>query len=180
MSEDIKRLSVDEIKWLYKEGMYGSFPEGEIKKYAHVKKGVETGSYYGYGLYLDGVLSGYALISCAGRVGLLDYLAVDRSLRGKGYGQKIMAYLSKNEPPLIIEADDPDKAFDDKELEIRQNRIHFYIDKCACIDSGVKASVAGFPFRLLSTKQKITAQDYLKVYEAMVPHFIMKNLVKVQ
>ena len=179
MIEEIKRLSVDEIKWLYKEGMYGSFPAGEIKKYAHVKKGVEKGSYYGYGLYLDGNLSGYALISCAGKVGLLDYLAVDKSLRGKGYGQKIMAFLSENEPPLIIEADDPDKSPDEKELEIRKNRIHFYIDKCACLDSGVKASVAGFPFVLLSTREKITSQDYLEVYEAMVPHFILNNLVKV-
>ncbi len=179
MTEEIRRLTVPEIKWLYKEGMKGSFPEGEIKKYAHVRKGVKDGSYYGYGLYLDGRLSGYALISRAENVGLLDYLAVDKSLRGKGYGQKIMAYLSENEIPLIIEADDPDKAFDDKEKTVRLNRIHFYIDRCKCIDSGVKASVAGFPFVLLSTGRKVTAQDYLDVYRAMVPQFIMKNLVKV-
>lgn len=178
MSE-IKKLSKKEIKWLCNKGMYDSFPANEIKSYRRVRRGVREGWYYGYGLYINGVLSGYALICNDETVSLLDYLAVNKSLRGTGLGQEMMRFLTENEPPLVIEADDPDFAPDEKEKKVRDNRIHFYVDKCACVNNGIKASVFDCPFVLLSTKAPITGEDYIGLYTKMVPEFIRKDAVKV-
>lgn len=173
---EIRKLTVPELKFLYRGEMLRSFPANEIKKYRHIRKGVKKGTYYGYGAFIDNKLSAYALICVSDRVGLLDYLAVNPELRGQGIGKKMVEYLIKNEMNLIIEADSPDLSPNEAEKAVRVRRIHFY-DNCGCINTGVKARIEDCPFILLATKETVSPEDYYYIYNAMVPSFVKRGIV---
>jgi len=174
---EIRKLTVAELKFLYRGEMLKSFPANEIKKYRQIRRAVKNGCYYGHGIFIDNKLSAYALICVSDRVGLLDYLAVNPDLRGQGLGNKMMEYLIRNEMNLVIEVDDPDKSPDEKEKSVRDRRIHFY-EKCGCVKTDIKAQVAECPFKLMTTKADITPDDYLYIYGVMTPAFIKANIVK--
>ncbi|NBO60288.1 MAG: N-acetyltransferase [Flavobacteriia bacterium] len=65
---------------------------------------------------------------------LLDYLAVEKDLRGKGYGSELLCFVQEKcwqrDAFLLVEAEDPD--FGENQID-RIRRIHFYQRNGGCL-----------------------------------------------
>ena len=124
-------ISLDraQTRILWHERMKRDFPKMELKKLQTILRLQESETYDVLGVYDDGMLMGYAAVyhPPKGRVYLLDYLAVEPDVRGRGLGTEILKLLQMHYKDcadcLIIECERP-KAAPDEQLARR--RIRFY------------------------------------------------------
>ena len=82
----LKELNLYDIKRIYEEKMIHDFPACEIKPFKAIERMHQNGEYFVYGNFEGEEMIAYAFIAKPkdGNVGLLDYLAVIESERGKG------------------------------------------------------------------------------------------------
>lgn len=156
----IKKLTWNEIMQIYHNNMQADFPAEEIKPIELITKLYNNGNCHAYGLYdyddsstngTDdmGVLRTYNNDVCkndarlvaygifekpdCGDVWLLDYLAVDNSTRGNGYGSRFLKEIADvlkstgGISSVVAEIERIDRAADDFELDIRTRRKRFYM-----------------------------------------------------
>lgn len=148
----IKKLELDELRWIYKAHIREDFPRGERRPYSSMEKMTNAGKYVSYGCYDDRLLAYACYILTENRMyALLDYFAVIPELRGHGTGseflQKLKGILPVNNG-VFIEAESPDSAKSDDEEILRRRRIHFYISNGAVL-TNTKCLLFGVDYNII-------------------------------
>ena len=118
---------LDEIKSLYER----AFPPSEKKPFALILKKRDTGEMEIYSIVGDsGEFLGLAIFILHGRIALLDYFAIDDSVRGKGIGSTALSKIKELFPEkvLLLEIEDPEEKGADNTPE-RMRRERFYTSR---------------------------------------------------
>lgn len=181
-----KKLTVAEAQEIYNTYMVVDFPPIELKPFKTIQNLMETDQYRCYGFYEGEQLAGYAFL-CDNKehtASLLDYYAIMADRRGQGYGQKIIQVLREihgGYDCLILESENPDFAANEKELQTRKRRLHFY-DKCGVKYAGFKGNTFDVEYVVLMLSCKLspepreTREMMLEIYRDLVkePYFTEK------
>lgn len=127
----IKQLSIEEVSDIFVNSMQLDFPQNEIKPLSAIKKLMLQNLYPCYGLYADDILSAYAFFchAISGECLLLDYYAVIKAHRSKGYGSIFLKNLQEtlnNFSGIIVELESINAAKNETERLERERRISFY------------------------------------------------------
>ena len=153
----LKTLSRPQWQHLYRTAMVRDFPASELKSISMLEQLEDKGWYTVLGFYFEEEpqrLCAYALLvqTNPGAV-LLDYFAVDPSLRGGGIGGKILDLLkqwaSQKAPLFLAEVEDPDFAQSPEDLSVRNRRIGFYRRNGFAL-TGVCAQVLQDHYRIIA------------------------------
>lgn len=130
----LRLLEESTIVEIYEGKMQEDFAKGEIKPLARILELYEKGKYFCYGLYDEGEFAGYCFLVVSEKrdAVLLDYFAISKELRGKGYGSICLALLKEEIErqkfgTLILEVENPRFGKDEEEKALRRRRIGFYI-----------------------------------------------------
>ena len=151
---EFRELSRHEIADIYGTHMQIDFPPAELKPLELLLRRYDDGIYFARGLFSeDGRLLSYALFFRAEGYVLLDYFAVDAQLRGGGIGSRTLVYIGEmpelREAALLLEAEDPDFAAGEADIEKRRHRLSFYA-RAGVVDTGLRSRVFGVDYRVLS------------------------------
>lgn len=93
------------------------------------------------------------------------YFAIDQSLRGGGYGAKVIDALKNRFPNgFILEAEFQEPDADN--LEQRERRYAFY-EKNGVVDSQFASRAFGGIYHLMRTTTSITVEDYLAAVQVL-------------
>lgn len=126
---ELKALGETQVRLLYALQMKRDFPQSELKGLGAIVSLMRAGVYDVLALYDGGELTAYALVyrPREGRVLLLDYLAVEPQLRGRGLGGELLrclrAHYADRADALMIECERPKAAPD---MAAARRRIRFY------------------------------------------------------
>lgn len=197
-----KKLTLEQMREIYKTCMQKDFPPEEIKPFPVIEKMWKEGNYFAYGFYEEGdggkeeeqqkdaQLCAYAflLANKQEQVLLLDYFAVSKWKRGTGYGSYALSFL-KDEcakwGSLVIEVEDDELASIGEEVQrTRKRRISFYTH-AGCIMTSTRSRVWGVDYRIMvmplkdkSLKENI-AKKVTALYGGMYSEEAMKKHFKI-
>lgn len=185
---EIKELKKTDIEAIYRSRMQLDFPPEEIRPWDMFERSFSLNFYKGYGLYDSGKLLSYAFFTFSGSSGtiLLDYFAVDSSLRGKGIGGKFLAQLSEMlvNKLVILEVENPAFAKNPLDFSLRTRRINFY-KRCGACLSGITSKVFEADFAIMyisKTGEKNDSEIYSavkEIYSAMFTEEILEKHINV-
>ena len=115
-----------------------------------------------YAIVDNDTFIGLVVIACGKKWNLLNYLAIEPSLQGKGYGSKICQLIQQRykDKPLVIEVEQ--NKSDDPNNE-KQRRLDFYIRNHFTY-SKLATSLYGVSYELLTNKTPLTYREYLEMY----------------
>jgi len=182
----LKSLDDLQIRMLYEQKMRRDFPPSELKRLSVILNMRRKGVYDVIGAYLGEELAAYALMyrDAQARVVLLDYLAVDEPLRGRGIGSELLrqlrGYYAETSDVLLIECERPKAAPDEAEA---RKRIRFYTQAGAVLTQ-VRIWLFEVEYSILvlpcgeSAAQRDWAQQMLSLYRQMLPEELYKQNVR--
>jgi GNAT superfamily N-acetyltransferase len=182
---EIRKLKRNEFEDVYNEFMKKDFPSDELKPLSAMLKLFDSGKYFSLGLYDGDILCGYAYFceSEDKKAVLLDYYAIRKELRSKGYGSLFLNKIKeecKEYNSILIEAEKPEFAKDAADKSIRNRRVSFY-NRAGCVDTKVCSCVFGvyfvnFQLVVNSSFSAEQAMGYLSsIYKMMLPSEIYKK-----
>lgn len=182
----IKEMGIYELRRIYAERLASDFPPNELRELSLLEKHFLNGNYHPYGLF-DCAREplAYAFVFCDDlcSLALLDYIAVDRAMRGEGLGSLLLKLLRAelSDTPLIAEAEDPAALREPRDREIAERRLRFY-DEADYVRTGFLSSVTGAEFVLLSSfeSELIDKTALLQMYKSYFPKATFKNDVAVR
>ncbi|MGE4353079.1 MAG: GNAT family N-acetyltransferase [Oscillospiraceae bacterium] len=177
-------LSKDEILKILVTDMQYDFHPSEIKSPELIQRRIAEGRYFARGLFEDDKLLVYAFFVKTEKYLLLDYLAVDRSVRGKGFGSLVLRYIAQmpeaQERILILEVEDPDFSENERDRIRRIRRIGFYRHNGMC-DLGIKTQVLTDNYLLLGASPAspdATSHAIDLLYRTVyLPEFVQKHII---
>lgn len=189
--EQFTELTREQIIEVYETLMPHDFPDSEIKPLKLILNCYDKGYYCAFGILEEGRIQAYALLCRAAEQNalLLDYLAVHSTVRGLGYGSRMLRELQQHYtdsiyPELIIEVESLEAAQNDEERFIHRRRIHFY-EKNGLIVTNVRSIVVGTAFTLLilplqspSAEEALTSR-YSSIYKTMMREDMFQKYVHV-
>ncbi len=111
----IETICENELKDLYHTRLQEDFPPDELRPYSSMEYLLGLGMYRCFAFREQGKTAAYALLIHAEGAALLDYFAVDPSLRGQGVGTRFLSELKSvsaefGVPYVLIEAESPESA----------------------------------------------------------------------
>ena len=116
---------------LYHTAMTDDFPAAERKPLALLRRLWREGICSAWALLDDGTRRAYAVLEQppTGDACLLDYLAVDASVRGRGFGGEMLRRLTAAHPQgvILLEIERVERAADAAQLAERTRRRRFYL-----------------------------------------------------
>ncbi len=150
---EIRLLSLDELKEIYDTYMRKDFPLMEMRPFRALRRMWNQGRYAAYGRYEGTDLEAYACFySCRDqRCALMDYLAVVPDRRDCGIGS---AFLRGLVPTLtqwdgiLVEAESAASAADETDREERKKRLRFY-QRNGAVPTGMNCRLFGVDYSLL-------------------------------
>ncbi len=153
----IKELTREQIELVFNKYMIEDFPEDELKPLKRIIEMLDEGIYFAAGLYEDNdALAGYAYFvkDSVNKTALLDYFAILKENRCKGYGSvffdNVKPFLKKHDVDnLYLETENVDFAKDEADKQIRIRRIAFY-EKNMLIMSQVRSQLFGVDYRIMN------------------------------
>lgn len=157
MAYTVKRLEKDRLAEIYNTYMKQDFPPSELKPLSHILRSAEAGFGFSLGIYEEEELAGYAVfILCEEtKCALLDYFAILKDKRGSGLGHRAISlfetYFEENLPAvegLYIESERVSAAENEKQRQIRQRRIAFYLS-CGCEMTAFRSVLFGVDYSIL-------------------------------
>lgn len=179
----LKQLSLEEIRGLYDTYLVNDFPQDEVKPFAVIEKAFLEGKYAGYSCP-----GAYALFIVNGRKYLVDYLAVQKELRGMGIGSRFLRELLKNQlgsaECVLLEIENPRYADDEESRAVCERRERFYLQN-GLIDTGVEVNAFGVEFKILEYPgrerhdQTEVRQGYGSLLRSTLPEDIFIKMVKI-
>ena len=185
----IQKLTPAQIRQLYHERTTEDFPPDELKPLSMIENALARGMYASYGFFSGDQILAYAYFVRVGKNALVDYFAVEKSLRDRGLGsrfiQALIDRLRGEMDCVLLEVDDPGRAPDADELEVRQRRLRFYL-RNGLSDTGVCATVYHVPYRILTLPvgNAPAARDvrhiYRSIYRAILSAEVYKKMVQME
>lgn len=187
----IRKLSKDQVSYIYKTYMVNDFPANELKPLSMILKGMENNVFEGLGLMSEDredKILGYAIFVKNGKDYLFDYLAVVDGNRNDGIGSTFLKHIAeylKDADSVIGEVEDPDYAKNEAEKQLQERRIGFY-KRNGYIDTNVKVKLYGVDFRVFELdlgrkhSEKEIKRLYKSVYKKTFPKFMYYKYVKVK
>ena len=91
---NIDRLTLPEVREIYRKRMKNDFPGNELKSLAMIEKVFREGRYLCYGVREGADILAYAFFVLTEDLYLLDYFAVKKDLRGSGIGSGFLKALN--------------------------------------------------------------------------------------
>ena len=182
----VERLTVEQVRELYVRRLKRDFPPDELRPLSRIEQALARGEYMCYGALEGGAILAYAFFVLLGKRALFDYYAVDEPLRDRGLGSRFLQALIGG--PLagmdrvLLEVDDPDSAENREEAGLRRRRLDFYL-RNGLLETGVKATVYGVDFRLLSLPVGVaptpeeTRRLYGQLYRVILPPGLYESKV---
>ncbi len=130
MAYDIRSINLHELRDLY-INIVNDFAPGEYPPYETLYNQLENDIQKGFMLVNDKKDVAYSICTADSTDSfvLVSLLAVYNGHRGKGFGSKFIEILKESycgERSIIVEVEKPEAALEQKERNIRENRIKFY------------------------------------------------------
>lgn len=157
---------INEVYDLYQE----AFPDYERKPFEMILDGLETGKMETYSVFYDHQYAGLVFLIKGEHVDVLDYLAVNGTMRDHGIGGRILAWLRGcRENPFVVEiestltSDDP----------IHRKRKDFYLAN-EMKDCRQSIELFGVDMELMSSLRPITYEEYFTTMKDYFDHDVEK------
>ena len=150
----LKKLDKKEMAGIYETQMQRDFPAAERKPWKRIEEMLDSGVYFGYGMFEEEKLMAYAFfVEAAGTQVLLDYYAVSEQVRGTGAGSRCMRLLKeelqqKGCSVILIEVENPDCAETEAERRKQERRIRFY-EKNGVLLTGLRSCLFGVEYKIM-------------------------------
>ncbi len=147
-----------------------SFPKVERKPFEMILQKHEEGMADILGLKDGAVLCGMAATMRFEDKVLLDYLAVDRDMRGRGYGTIALKRLQEmfRDKQIILEIETVKE--ETPQIEMRRARKHFYL-KNGLKEAGIYADVYSAKYEILSFSGEVDYEAYSAIYKGVYGDF---------
>lgn len=161
------------IKRIYLE----AFPRAERKPFGMMKRKARQGGMEILSILEDGRLVGLAITFLHQDMVLLDYFAMERTCRGKGFGAGALEILKERyrEKRLILEIELADLHAGQTDLRVR--RKHFYLQN-GMKETGIHIRLFGVPMEILTEGRPLTYEEYRKLYENMLGSCFAKKVLQ--
>jgi GNAT superfamily N-acetyltransferase len=169
----IRQLNAREIERIYHLYTLETFPAEELEPWERILPLCQQERFTGFGFFHNEELAAYALLSFSRHsLILLDLLETLPSLRGQGYGSRLVQFVKEHYSgqPVFIEVEDPAHARCEAEKNARQRRVAFYQRLGAC-PSGLQANLGGFIMLLLVLNCSPNSLDLPYVKKELSDHY---------
>lgn len=148
-----QELTLEELKQLYKSRISRDFVPNELRPWGNMRALALRGAYRAFAYREKGAVLAYGIFAHCPGAALLDYLAVDPALRGRGLGTRFFQALQGvarqlGAPFFLIEAESLESAQTPAEKEVRRRRIQFYT-RCGCRETGLFSFLFGVEYQIL-------------------------------
>lgn len=169
----IKKVELNEAKYIYRTGVMRDFPIAERIPYSRFKRAVKNKTMKTYSYLVDEKRYGYIVTLEEDGVVFLSYLAIEKDYRNQGYGSKMLEELYeyfKDRKYIIIEADSPIGIKNEKELDIINRRKKFYFRNGFEEIKNVEYRIFGVRYDILVYKlncKEVTAKDATEMTKKM-------------
>ncbi len=154
----IRKIEDTECEKLYLR-MQEDFPPSELIPYSNVVNNVKNGIFDAMYLSKNGVDVAYSILTALDGMDYVvgNYLAVNSAYRGNGYGSEFLKIILEkyHGKIILIEVEDPQASNNEKEKEMRENRIRFYNNAGFRIVPTKKANILGVPMLIMANTDKI-------------------------
>ena len=151
MTAELRPLTGPQLRRLYRERVARDFPPAERRPLAAILRLRARGDYHTWGVFEEDALLAYAFLWRGEGCALLDYLAVCREARGRGYGTQTLALVKGRygPTPLLAEVEAPEKGAPPGENALRSRRLDFY-RRAGFAPLGYQALLYGVRYEMLS------------------------------
>lgn len=156
--------------------LYASaFPKSEKKPLWLIRKAHRLGFGENYAIFEDGNFLGLAFCLKNNELTLLDYFAIEKHMRSKGYGARALQLIKEkcSSTPLILEIEDPNAPCDNREERVRRAR--FY-EACGMRMMDFRVSLFGVDMRILTSGDVITFDQYFNLLFSVFGEHFSKNV----
>ncbi len=175
----IRELNIGELPEMYEHFILPYFPSDEVKPLASMQKMYEEGRYKVLAMMDEEDRDRIAGCACFtlhpdGKACLLDYYAIDRNLRCKGYGSRMLQMFAKGELiklPIMIETELVEEAENEEQRQERIRRNLFY-EKNGAVRTDLITDIFGVFYSIWilgKTEGYSVAEEMEKSYRYMVP-----------
>lgn len=187
----VRMLEEEEIRNVYQNHFLKDFPFEEQKPLELILNGYRKKTYLCYGLFENTILVAYAFFACGSDHNciLLDYLAVCKEQRSKGYGgeflKRLMQTIPKNYDGILFEVESGRSAKSKEELQTCKRRIAFYLKhglhftKLSVSLYGVDLVVMYLPIIKERTEEQLYA-DLSEIYQYLYTKKQREEKVKIR
>ena len=169
----IKELDLKTLKNIYYTHMTKDFPEDELKTFEMIEGSIKNGKSTALAYYQDSLILGYATILFIEDKLLLDYFAIIKDYRSKGYGKEFLKEIKeyfKDYSFILIESENINSVQ-------AKRRIDFY-HKCGCKDTNVYIRLYFVDYTLLymylskSYDVSKIKDEVLDLYHKLYPEYL--------
>lgn len=148
-----QELTLEELKQLYQSRISRDFVPNELRPWGNMRALALRGAYRAFAYREKGAVLAYGIFAHCPGAALLDYLAVDPALRGRGLGTRFFQALQGGcqaawRAFFLIEAESLESAQTPAEKEVRRRRIQFYT-RCGCRETGIFSFLFGVEYQIL-------------------------------
>ncbi len=176
-----------QVRMLYRSRLKKDFARGELKPLSAMRRAWKRNAYVCYGLFDGDEILGYAFFVRQGKNCLLDYLAIAEGRRDRGLGTLFLRQLAdclSDADCVVGEVEDPDKAADPEDRELRERRLQFYL-RSGYRKTELTACVFGVDYRILEVPVSAphTADElrsiYTELYRSILPEIFFRKQFRV-
>ena len=182
---ELRELTSEEIRDIYKKHLCRDFPADELKPLDRIEVSLKDGTYRCIGAYEEGAFRAYAFFVIIGDRCLLDYFGVVPYVRGTGVGTTFLKQVlsSLDMKMILIEIASAPAAAGSRTAQIRSRRKKFYLN-AGCRDTNVRFITFGVKFLLLEYPTSIAHSPeeieggYRGIYRAILPGSIYERNIR--
>lgn len=140
-----------------------AFPSSERKSFGIILRMAREGRADLWTIRREGAFAGLAATVNSPELVLLDYFAVEKSLRGKGVGREALALLNRayEDRGFFLEIESTLEQAEN--LAQRQKRKKFY-ENCGLMPMNTEADVFGVRMELMGIRCYLDLEDYRRFY----------------
>ena len=186
MTPELRPLTEPRLRRLYREHVAEDFPPAERRPLSTILRLRRRGDYDTWGVFDGDALAAYAFLWRGADCALLDYLAVCRDARGRGYGTRALELVKGQygPVPLLAEVEAPEESAPPGENALRQRRLHFY-RRAGFAPLGYQAVLFGVRYAMLSwpaagpkEAERLQAA-HRALYQSEVPPLLFRRVIHI-
>lgn len=185
----IEKLTISQVKKIYRAYMIKDFPADERKPLAMILKSMKQRTYECLGMFEAEELLGYAFFVKTDNDYLFDYFATCEKYRNQGIGAEFLKQIARyyqNVNSIVGEVEDPECADNEEERELQDRRYHFYL-RNGYIDTRVRVKLFGVDYIVLALDKPEGTMElseikelYLAHYKRILPGVLFRRMVKIK